>query len=101
MRGNCDCVRDCEPCVDASREVCEQPLTPKDSYQPSVTARQMGHVKARDVRIEQQDLGYIVRVGCQTFCFENLDTVLKLVGEYLWSPDDMEKKWRDGTIKFK
>jgi hypothetical protein len=96
---NCDCA--CEAPRDVPCDACEEQCIKPCEKQPSITARQMGHEKAREVRIEQQDLGYIVRVGCQTFCLENLDTVLTMVSEYLCNPNDLEKQWREGTLKIK
>jgi len=49
--------------------------------------------KAREVRITQIDYGYIVKVGCQTLVFENMDTLIEKLTAYLKDPNAVEKKW--------
>ena len=66
----------------------------------SATTAVYGHEKAREVSIEQLDYGYRVRVGCQVFALQELNTVLSLLAEYLKSPDEVETKWRNGELKF-
>lgn len=67
---------------------------------PSTTTMVMGHEKARDIRIEQLDFGYIVKVGCQSFALPNLESMLKLLTQYLYFPKEVEDQWRKGTLKF-
>ena len=94
MNNNGDC---CEERV--SRLECDRDCAKKEAP-PSATEAVMGHEKAREVSIEQLDYGYRVRVGCQVFALQELNTVLSLLAEYLKSPGDVETKWRKGELKF-
>jgi hypothetical protein len=54
--------------------------------------------KIRSINIEQLDLGYVVRVGCQSFAIETSSKLISALGEYLNAPNETEKKWFSGTF---
>jgi hypothetical protein len=85
------CAEECRPMVCCEKE--------REAQQPGVLEQKYGHVKARRVTINQQDFGYTVDVGCQTFCLESLDTVLNMLIMYLTNPEKLEKQWREGKLK--
>ena len=95
---NCDCAKS------VARDECERPRTIEEYYikeevvQPSATTMQMGHVKAREVNIEQLDFGYSVRVGCQRFAIQDLDVLVTLLGSYMRDPEGFETMWREGNL---
>ena len=55
--------------------------------------------KIYDVIIKELDLGYIVKVGCQSFAIESKSKLLTLLTEYLSDPKATEKKWNEGVLK--
>ena len=54
--------------------------------------------KIKQIQIEQLDLGYIVRVGCQSFAIETSDKLVSALGEYLKDPSGVEKQWFCGAF---
>lgn len=54
--------------------------------------------KIRDVRIEQLNYGYIVRVGCHSFAIETKEKLINLLSEYMGSPEITEKNWFNGSF---
>jgi hypothetical protein len=49
--------------------------------------------KAREIKILQQDLGFIVAVGCQTFAIETKEKLIRNLTAYLENPNEVERKW--------
>lgn len=85
--GEC-CAQEARPQgqVDRGRQLAEAP-TPTGN-----------NPKIRSINIEQLDLGYVVRVGCQSFAIETADKLLLAMAEYLKSPAEVEKKWFEGKF---
>ena len=54
--------------------------------------------KIREVKIEQLNHGYLVRVGCQRFAIETSEKLLSLLSDYMKFPADTEKAWFDGKL---
>lgn len=55
---------------------------------------------ARPIQIEQLNHGYIVTVGCQNFAIENREALLHRLASYLSNPEQIEKEWQSGKLKF-
>ena len=55
--------------------------------------------KARQIRINPLDYGYLVEVGCQSFAIEDIDKLTKYLTLYLKSPNSIENSWLDGKLK--
>lgn len=53
---------------------------------------------ARTITIHQQSYGYLVTVGCQTFCIEKKETLLVYLGQYLADPWGTEEKHQKGEL---
>jgi hypothetical protein len=49
--------------------------------------------KAREIKILQQDLGFVVGVGCQTFAIETKEKLIRNLTAYLENPQGVENKW--------
>lgn len=84
----------CTPCDCSPSDCCEKVAEKR----PAATEMVMNHEKAREINISQVDYGYIIRVGCQTFCIEKLQVVLDMLNNYLKNPDSVEKMWRTGDL---
>ena len=54
--------------------------------------------KIKDIRIEQLEYGYIIRVGCQSFAIEQADKLIEYLTEYINKPDETEKDWYSGIL---
>lgn len=55
---------------------------------------------ARPIQIEQLNHGYIVTVGCQKFAIENREALLHRLASYLSNPEQIEREWQSGKLKF-
>lgn len=55
--------------------------------------------KARQIRINPLNYGYLVEVGCQSFAIEDIDKLTKYLTLYLKSPNSIENSWLDGKLK--
>lgn len=53
----------------------------------------------RLIMIEAKNHGYIVTVGCQTFCVEKISTLIRNVEKYLEHPAEVEQKWLSGKME--
>ncbi len=52
--------------------------------------------KINDLVIKQMDLGYLVKVGCQTLCLGTKETLIKLFTAYINDPEKtMDKYYKD------
>ena len=49
----------------------------------------------RDVNISELSSGYLVRVGCQAFVFESIDTMLEKLTNYIKNPGITEYNWME------
>ena len=47
----------------------------------------------RQISVEPMDLGYIVRVGCQTFAVETKESLIEKFTKYINDPIGVEKEW--------
>ena len=56
--------------------------------------------KIYDIHIHQVDRGYTVQVGCKTFAFEEKDRLLAYLTDYIKNPEDVLKKYYDGSLFF-
>lgn len=52
----------------------------------------------RKITIKQIDRGYIVKVGCKEFAVESADVLIGLLGQYIKSPDETERKFNENTL---
>lgn len=50
------------------------------------------------IEIRQQDYGYVVTVGCSTFCIETKEKLISKLTEYLTYPALTEKRWQERTL---
>lgn len=61
-----------------------------------------GPNKINDLVIKEMDLGYLVKIGCQTLCLETKETLIKLFTAYVNNPGETMDKYykdRDNLIK--
>ena len=49
--------------------------------------------RMRDVLIHQLDYGYLVTIGCQSFAFEDFETIIGHLSAYMENPTEVEKDW--------
>jgi len=66
--------------------------TPMNNCEPVIA-------KARQIRINPLNYGYLVEVGCQSFAIEDIDKLTKYLTLYLKSPNSIENSWLDGKLK--
>jgi len=64
--------------------------------EPTPTCESKNRVK--QIRIEQLDYGYSVRVGCQSFAIETVEKLMTALDKYLANPDTVERAWYDGKF---
>lgn len=50
------------------------------------------------IEIQQKSRGYVVNVGCQTFCFSTKEELIPLLTAYINNPNEIEKQWYEGTL---
>lgn len=55
--------------------------------------------KGHNINIEPKDHGYIIRVGCKTFCVEKAEKLIKLLGKYLNNPNGVEREFNASEQK--
>lgn len=53
---------------------------------------------ARSITIVQKGYGYLVDVGCQTFCIEKKETLIAYLSTYLADPNGTEEKYNKGEL---
>ncbi|MCK5017287.1 MAG: hypothetical protein KAS32_09450 [Candidatus Peribacteraceae bacterium] len=51
-----------------------------------------------EITIKEQDRGYVVKVGCRSFCFTERKEMLKLIEMYLSNRQGVEEKFNDGKL---
>ena len=49
--------------------------------------------KMHGILIEPLDYGFTVKIGCQKFAIETKERLIEKLGEYIFNPRDVEKKW--------
>ena len=49
----------------------------------------------REINIKPVANGYCINIGCQTFVFENIVSMLSRIEEYYSNPDEVEKYFND------
>lgn len=49
--------------------------------------------KIRNIRIEQLDNGYVVKLGCKDFVIEDKDNLINLFTTYINNPNESEVKF--------
>lgn len=57
-----------------------------------------GPVRAKEINISPLPHGYLVRVGCQSFAFEDHKKMMKYINQYLDNPADVEAKFYSGKL---
>lgn len=69
-----------------------QPVEPSvDPFNGAVSNRVENTIRTFMVR--QLNFGYVVEVGCHSFAIETKEKLVKLVSDYINTPDETEKKW--------
>lgn len=46
------------------------------------------------ITIEFMARGCVIKVGCKSIPFEDIDMAMKALAEYVENPDEMQNKWR-------
>jgi len=54
--------------------------------------------KAKDIIIKEMDYGYLVKIGCQTFCVETPKKLLKALKKYMKDPAGVEEQHLQGEF---
>lgn len=54
--------------------------------------------KSYEVRVNQMDYGYLVNVGCKSFCIESNKKLIKFLEMYWKDPKGIEKLWYSGKL---
>lgn len=54
--------------------------------------------RGRTIKIEPQDYGYLVQVGCQSLVFESWEKLVQKLMEYLGNPTATERKYLAGEL---
>lgn len=49
----------------------------------------------REINIKPAANGYCINIGCQTFVFENIVSMLSRIEEYYQNPDETEKYFNE------
>lgn len=52
----------------------------------------------RKITIKSVLNGFIVKVGCQTLVFDDVNVMLSELGKYLLDPDEVEREYLDNSI---
>ena len=47
-----------------------------------------------EINIQFLSRGCIIRVGCKTIAFENVENAMKELNDYVSNPDATQQKWR-------
>lgn len=55
-------------------------------------------VRAKEINISPLPHGYLVRIGCQSFAFEDHKKMMKYINAYLDNPAKVEKKFYANTL---
>lgn len=66
--------------------------------EPMMESEYPRRVKAREIRIQPMDHGYVINVGCQSFVFETAEKMIKNLDAYLADPEGVEKAWLSNTL---
>lgn len=69
-----------EPCAINDYPRCEERIPTRE-------------VSKYEINIQPLDVGYVVRVGCQTIAFTNLEKMLFNLTDYLNNPRVWQEKW--------
>lgn len=68
----------------------EEPIPePVEEYKPSP----LEVLKAYDIRLNFLDRGCLVHVGCKTIAFENVDSAMLEINNYVNNPYETQQKW--------
>lgn len=54
--------------------------------------------KARPIYIHQHSYGYVVTIGCASFCIETKEKVATYLQMYLSNPAETERKWSNDEL---
>lgn len=54
--------------------------------------------KGYKISIESQDHGFLVSVGCKTFCIESPEKLCKALKKYLRNPNEVEAQFNSGEF---
>ena len=98
-------------------ECCEEEIRPNDGTitinnigNPGITASPMNEMgepdgrnpggnRINDLVIKQMDLGYLVKVGCQTLCLETKERLIQLFTAYVNDPKKtIDKYYKDELL---
>lgn len=52
----------------------------------------------REINIVTLDMGYVIRVGCQSIAISDVETLIEKLEEYLRDPRATEKKYNEKTL---
>ena len=55
----------------------------------------------RDITIKPALNGYVVRLGCQRVVFNNRETMLRALNDYLDAPDEIEEQYMRNSMNSK
>jgi hypothetical protein len=78
-----------EPC-NAEPAICEK--VNADSKSPEYK------FKMRNVEITELNVGYLVRVGCQSIAFRTKDDLIATLTAYIMDPKVMEERYKSGLL---
>jgi hypothetical protein len=68
----------------------EEVPMPNKEYKPS----RLEGLKEYEIRIQFLDRGCTVHVGCKTIAFENVDSAMLEINNYVANPWETQQKWR-------
>lgn len=72
--------------------------TSTDNYAYTYGTQNIINRKSYDINISAADFGFIVKVGCKTFCIESPDKLCKYIKKYLKNPSEIEDQWTKGEL---
>lgn len=65
----------------------------EDAVEKVYQSSRMEYLKEHDVTIEFLSIGCVVRVGCKTIPFTNVDEAMRELTEYVKDPHTARAKW--------
>jgi hypothetical protein len=68
----------------------EEVPMPNKEYKPS----RLEALKDYEIRIQFLDRGCTVHVGCKAIAFENVDSAMLEINNYVSNPYEAQQKWR-------
>jgi len=68
----------------------EEVPMPNKEYKPS----RLEALREYEIRIQFLDRGCTVHVGCKTIAFENVDSAMLEINNYVANPWETQQKWR-------